>query len=705
VSSLDSNSYASAAAVSVTTQTASTIAATTAGSPFNPSSSTVTVSISTTGFAYFCAVCSPAGSSFASGVQTIATSAAYWNKRQLFVYMGFDSGTHYPTGNYSLSYMAFGLNTVQSQAVAGKTYSIVLPFMQSSAAYLVGFTLAASCSGTATCSLTGNVFSISSTGSSEAVTFHLSTAQGENYYASASFGFATGSAPTISPYSGLVSTPNSLISNTLTFADSYYGNTDLYTHVLAISVSNSDGILINSMVRPAVWYWAGTATASITITVTSIGGYSSSYSFPYVLTTSPTLSSFPVVTGWVGCNATYTATYSDSDGDSVILTASKGTVSGSEVMWSLDSSLSTDTVIASDGYSSTSQSVAFSVSEAPTVLISSISCVYNRVCAMNYSEIHNYTGQIASTYINDTRVVLGNCVYTIPTSLDDIYIVFSFKNLYGCKLEGNFIVSTFSELYFNFSSAFCTNDVEFSVSGPSDLVSLTTGVSVSGLTVTAACASTSYYTKLQSSNSYGFAYFALSLVMAPVFPSFPSVYTGVPWSGSLAASSCSLGSCVYAASGDNTFTIQPVSGYAYWQNPVSGTITLNITLDGITFSQNYSITTIDVIEIAAVDQSLLQIYTGHTSTVTITASYPEKLTYTISTNIDVEQTDNVFAFTPSASTQYTITTSSGASSKSITLSVYVLSIPSPYLPSSLDSSDMFCEIGSVYSLSLSKCTP
>ena len=194
-------------------------------------------------------------------------------------------------------YLPYGLNTVQSKAISGNPYKIALPFAVTSLYYLLKYTISIStCPSSNTCSLTNNLLYVSSPKDGDILIFKIAYGS-DSYYSQLNFSVATGSSPTISTPSSLKSTPNQLVSITLNFNDSYYGNTDLYTHNITYASNNTDYFVLDSNVRPAVLYWNALSTAKITVNVNSIGGRNDSKSFVYIINTPPVLNTIPTLYG------------------------------------------------------------------------------------------------------------------------------------------------------------------------------------------------------------------------------------------------------------------------------------------------------------------------------------------------------------------------------------------------------------------------
>ena len=663
----------------------------------------MTVSLSITTSSAFSAVCSPSGSSYSSLSQTISTTT--FNARQYFLYAVYTSGQLYPVSLYYMKYLPFGLNTSQSKAITGNTYSITLPFAVSSLAYLLSYTISViSCP--TTCTLSSNKLTVTSPSNSASLVFKISTST-DSHYSKLTFSVSSATSPSFSSLSAVSLTSSGLLSQSLTFTDAYYGTTDLYTHSFAYSTSSTDSMLLDTSVMPPVFYWYVTASGTVSFTVTNIGGASGTASLSCTLSNAPVLATIPALYGWTGCSVSYTPVCSDTDGDTLTLSATPNILSGSNISW--DPRLGTSAVVSlTDGTTTVTQTVTLTEVATPSFLITSLYCYVGIICISTYAETYSLSTELASITSTYSSLIFGSEIYLTPTAAGTVSATLTVTSTYGCTFAGTIAITTYALLSFPLASVLCDSSGDLAVTSAESLsgVSLdcSSSLSVDAGVITGSCTSTNYYCSFSNGTGLGFQAFGVTAFDPPEFGSIGSIATGVQWEGSLKASNCAVGECIYTISGPSGLSIGTTTGYASWTSPADTSFTLYINRAGTSYSNVYTVTIVDSITLDTIDQSLLQVYLGASTSITISTSYSGSLTLSSSPSLTIAGME-ISISSPSASATYSLTaqdTSAGTSSL-INLRLYVLSVPAPYLPTSFNSNDLYCEVGTSFSLDFSKC--
>lgn len=699
---LSGTSYTTSTSISIFSQTTTSIASTSNASPFDPTATSLSITLPITTSTEFSSVCNPTGSSYSSMVQTI--SASTFNTRQYFLYSVYTAGSLYPTSIYTMVFLPYGVNSVQSKAITGQNFAITLPFAQTDLAYLLGYTITVSTCPT-TCTITGTQLSVTSPTDASVLVFKI-TSGTDYHYSKLLFSVNTGAAPVVSSLSAVTLTSSGLVTSTLPFTDAYYGNTDLYTHGFAYSTTSTDTIIIDSSVRPAVYYWTATASASVTFTVTSIGGSSGSATLTAVINNPPILSTIPTLYGWSGCIVTYTPVTYDADSNTLTLSADIAVLSGSQINWS-DSLNSTAEISLTDGTNTVTQTVTRTLVASPSFLISTLTCVVYSICISTYANTYSLDTDIASITSSVSSVSFGTYIYLVPNIAGVISPVITVTSTYGCVFSETLVITSYAELSVPLTSVFCESSGTFSVTSSTSLTGVSvsdSSLTISGNLITGACTSKNYFCIFTSSTSVGYQAFAVTSFDVPVFlSSLPTTpIEGVSWTGTLAASNCPIGTCIYGISGDSGLTIQEVTGYTQWTSPSDLNLTLTITRKNIIYSNIYSVITAKTITLDTVDQSFLQTYFGVACSLNISSTYAGVLTLTTVPALTI--TDMLISFeNPSVSETYLLTASDSGTRTTLNLRLYVLDKPSPYLPSEFDSSDLFCEVGTNFTLDITKC--
>ena len=534
------------------------------------------------------------------------------------------------------------------------------------------------------------------------------TSGSDDFYSKLVFSTSTGSGPTITPPSTLSATLNSLVSFNINFADSYYGTTDLYTHTFSLTTDSVDTIIIDSTVIQPVLYWAANTASSpsLSIKVTSIGGASFTSTFAYNINSVITFSTIPTLAGWIGCIVTYTPTYSDSDGNTLTLTASiSGIISGTQIAW--DPSLGTSATIAVNyGANSVSQTVTLSIVATPSFITTSLNCIVNRICILSYGNAYTLGIDLASISSNYTDLYFGTKMFLYPLTVESIIATITVTTTYGCSFSGSIIISAYNSISVPIESIFCLASAgSFSIISSTNLndfsISCSSSLSLSGSTISGPCSNANYYCTFYSSETVGYQAFSVSRVEDPIFATMSTLTEMESWSGSLAASNCIIGKCIYSITSSLAININPVTGYATWDSPTDGSFILSITIDTFEFSKTYNITTLKSIIFNTIDQSSLQIYSGDSTSVTISSNSSEN--FTLSANPTATISGMTISFeNVTSSTIYNITITSTDIDTSMNLRLFVLQNPTPYL-SAIDQSDLWCEVGTDYELNIAKC--